>query len=265
MTTQIQKIHIKDITVIEGNHRKVNPKKISVLERSMKEIGQKTPISVREGKVGTVLVAGNQRLKAAMSLGWDTIECIVIDGIMDANLWKVAENLHRANLSALERSEQVAEWRRLKKEKRKAGQTALPGGRQPSDRGVSRAAKELAVSREEVRRSDIIAGIAPKAKKAAEAAGLGDNQGALLKIAKESTPEEQLDKVRKLTKRKPTRSSSLSPEQEEQFRKLRRAFELLPNFRRKWNAAAAAVREKFIRTVLRPAGDKTESGEGLDE
>jgi hypothetical protein len=40
-------------------------------------------------------------------------------GDVDAKLWEIAENLHRAELTKLQHDEQVAEWIRLTNEKEK--------------------------------------------------------------------------------------------------------------------------------------------------
>jgi hypothetical protein len=45
---------------------------------------------------------------------------------VDSRLWEIAENLHRAELSTLERSDQIAEWVRLAEEK--VAQLAPPLG-----------------------------------------------------------------------------------------------------------------------------------------
>jgi ParB family chromosome partitioning protein len=99
-------------------------------------------------------------------------------------LWEIAENLHRADLSAMERAEQIAEYARLAKEKRESEKPAqlapVSGGR--GNRGGDRqAARDLGLTRDEVRRAERVAAIAPEAKEAARKAGLGDNQSALLR------------------------------------------------------------------------------------
>jgi hypothetical protein len=79
-------------------------------------------------------------------------------------------------------------------------QVAHPGGQQPHDRGISRAAKILGFTREEVRRSQAIAGISEEAKEI----GLDKKQSALLKIAKENGSKAQLAKIEEIKASKPT-------------------------------------------------------------
>ena len=87
------------------------------------------------------------------------------------------QNLHRAELSALERAEQIDEWRMLTAEK-KGAQLAPPGGSQPNEAGIKATAKELGIPKREVQRSEKIASISDDAKAAAREAGLDDNHSA---------------------------------------------------------------------------------------
>jgi hypothetical protein len=70
------------------------------------------------------------------SLGTKMIEAHVVSWNKAlARMWEISENLHRAELTKLERSEQIAEWRAL----RAASQVATPsGGKQPKRRGDPR-------------------------------------------------------------------------------------------------------------------------------
>ena len=59
----------------------------------------------------TILIEGRHRIEALRSLGISKIPCHVIDtSKADAELLEIAENLHRAELTQLQRSEQVARW-----------------------------------------------------------------------------------------------------------------------------------------------------------
>ena len=83
---------------------------------SIARIGLKTPISVqyRGDEEGFFLVAGRHRLQACIELGWTDIP-VLEEGSssLDARMWEIAENLHRADLTALEHDEHVAEWMKL--------------------------------------------------------------------------------------------------------------------------------------------------------
>jgi hypothetical protein len=90
-----------------------------------------------------------------------------------ARLWEISENLHRAELSVLERSLQIAEW------------TKLTAGAQvgPKPKSVRAVAREISVTRQEVARAQKIATISPEAREAVVEAGLDNNQSALIAIA----------------------------------------------------------------------------------
>lgn len=151
---------------VPKKHREINSAKLPIIMNSMREIGLKTPITVRRGRKGLVLVVGRHRLEAAKRLRWDKILCVVGDGDKnERQLWAIAENLHRTGLSRIERADLTALWDKIFKRRTEGAQTAQPGGRQPHDKNNSKAAKELGKSRDEVRRDKIIAGLSKGAKK----------------------------------------------------------------------------------------------------
>jgi ParB family chromosome partitioning protein len=160
----------------------------------MQTIGLKTPITVRyvelapedygpDGKVDKmVVVTGAHRLAAAKQLGWEKIECFVVSDCdeVDAELWEIAENLHRAILTALERDEQVARWIELQEQKRISAQSEQKIGRGRPKGGVSTAAREIGVEKEDARRAVKVAALSPEAKEVAREVGLDDTRTALL-------------------------------------------------------------------------------------
>lgn len=101
-------------------------------------------------------------------------------------MWEVSENLHRAELTVLQRSEQVARWVELADGvSAQLGQKSSKG--RPEGRpegGDAKAARELNLDRKEVQRAKKIADLSPEAKAAAQEAGLADIQSALLAAAK---------------------------------------------------------------------------------
>jgi len=178
-------LSLDDIDVPSGR-RAVNRETVKTLAESIKRIGLRQPISVTSPvKNRYRLITGAHRLEAVRANGDHMILSSVMDvSELDARLWEISENLHRADLSKLERSEQVAEWVRLTEDKRAKAQVAPwdhTGGR--ADKGINAAVRDLGIDRTEAQRSVKIAGIAPEAKEAAREAGLDDNQSALLKIA----------------------------------------------------------------------------------
>jgi ParB family transcriptional regulator, chromosome partitioning protein len=171
--------------------RPYNATDVMALVGSIRAIGLVTPLTVirRDGRF--VLVAGRHRLEALRVIGADKVPVRIVDmDDIDARLWTISENLHRTELTALERSEQIAEWIKLTAEKAEADKNAEvlaqvaqnPQGGRPEG-GVRAAARELGVDRDSARRAVKIASITSEAKEAVRSAGLADNQSALLKVA----------------------------------------------------------------------------------
>ena len=190
--------------VVRGRLRPLDDDAVRALMNSITKIGLQSPITVRierefDGRGNAVeetpvLIAGAHRLEAAKRLGWHFIDAYVFEGDeRDARMWEIAENLHRADLTVLERSEQVSEWVRLAEEREVLAQLApKPQGGRPQG-GTRAAARDIGVTRDEARRSEKVAALAPEAKEAARAAGLDDNQSALLAAAKAETAAAQVE------------------------------------------------------------------------
>lgn len=203
----------------------LNEQSITALIESIGRIGLQIPITVRwdkdeDGYATIVLVAGHHRLEAYKRLDIALIDCVVFDGTdLEARLWEIAENLHRAELTVLERSEHIAEWVRLTEENLGgpswAGQLDARGQRkspqqQPS--GINAAVLELpGVTRQEAQRSVKITALAPEAKAAAKAAGIDDNQSALLRVkaAGENVADQVAAVAREKTKKPETKEKWL--------------------------------------------------------
>lgn len=108
---------------------------------------------------------------------------------------EIAENLHRRELGEIERAELLARWvemvdrrpdqsaqvAQIETSKREDGR----GHRKPG--GVSKAARDLGLPRDQVARAVKIASLTPEAK----AAGRNAPQAVLLEAAKEETAERQ--------------------------------------------------------------------------
>lgn len=113
-----------DDIVIGERHRALSSDAVQRLAGSMRDIGLKQPISVRvvdemelHGEMTSgvpVLVAGAHRLAAAKSLGWSHIDCIEVeDDPVQAELWEIAENLHRCDLTKEQRDEHIRRYAEL--------------------------------------------------------------------------------------------------------------------------------------------------------
>jgi ParB/RepB/Spo0J family partition protein len=197
---RVSRIAVEAVKTI-GKRRSLDEEKVGAIAASMSQIGLRTPITVREEKKKSVLVCGLYRLEAAKRLKWETIPCFIFPGNdTESRPWQISEDIYRAERTVLERAEGINELRALISGK--VGQVAPPGGKQPKDVGVNKAAKALGFTKEEIRRSRAIAGISAEAKEEAKNLGLDDNQDALLEIAKLPTPETQCKAVQALDERK---------------------------------------------------------------
>ena len=112
---QITKLKVNDI-VVKDRLRGVDSEKVERLKESIQRVGLIHPITVSGG----VLVAGLHRLTAHRELGIEEIDCHIIDD--DELLQKeieIDENLHRKELTVLERGKMESikkkneeEWRK---------------------------------------------------------------------------------------------------------------------------------------------------------
>jgi hypothetical protein len=99
--------------------RPLDNAKVTALAESIRQIGLRTPITTRrvprEDGYVWLLVAGHHRIEAMRQLGEARIDAIAVEAENDttAKLWEIAENLHRANLSAQEEADQTQRWREL--------------------------------------------------------------------------------------------------------------------------------------------------------
>ena len=192
---KIGHIFVEDVEV--GNRlRPINERTVVALAESMQRLGQLSPISVyRKDDNSLRLVTGLHQLEAAKSMGWQEIEAVFSTGNeIERELQEIAENLHRSELTALERDTQIGRWAELTASK--VGQIGPPsGGAQPAEKGVRKVARELKLNRKDVERAVKVASLSAEAMQAARVAGLDDNRTALLDVAKEATPEAQVARI----------------------------------------------------------------------
>jgi hypothetical protein len=183
-----------------------------------------------------------------------------------ARLITIEENLFRKDLTVLERAEQYAEWFRIAKHLEVSGQDVRkPKGGRPQG-GLSKLARELPISgktvearRKTMERSKAIAAIYPNAKEAIKKAKLDNNQKALLKIAKENTPYDQIKKARELRTIRNTRRAAIKKQLRETmprekrgiYKDLLAAWDASPMFQKAWRRTPRELGERFINEVLR--------------
>jgi uncharacterized ParB-like nuclease family protein len=211
---------------IPATARPYNASAVVDLSNSIAAIGlQSAPTLVeRDGKFR--LVAGRHRLEAMKVLGHENIFARVVNfDDIEARLWSISENLHRAELTVVQRSEQVAEFAELIKHRRPPGlvqaapdrtgevsaqlthpeakpvQVAHVSGGRGNEGGDSLAARKLGISREDVHRAQTVASLPEETKQAARDLGLDDNQSALLAAAKKPTGAAQIAELTSIAER----------------------------------------------------------------
>ena len=251
-------LSVEDIE-IPTSHRSTAEDQILSLMDSIRAIGMQNPITVREkSKSKYQLVAGAHRLRAVLKLGHSLI-CARIVCRETAQIFTISENLHRVELTKLERAEAIAKYIELRK---KGGPDAQParGGKQPLDKGNSRIARELGFARKIVRNAKKIAQIDAKAKLLLRANGLDDVEKTLVQLA-EFEPEDQLKQVEQLIgvqppqrRKKSTAKATcgLDLGQRADLIELKRHWCNL-KFRVKYERAPDVVQMAFIKQVLRTA------------
>ena len=191
---QVREIAIDEIT-IPPTKRRINEEAVKGLMTSMDKLGLQTPPTVyRDEKTGQpTLLVGRHRLEAARRLGWKTIPASIVAWQPDQRRgWELSENVDRAELTVLERAEQIAELIKLEVRPSPDEELTQPvsvskGGRGKKG-GIRNAAKNLGLNREDARRSVKIAGLPVDAKKFAEKHGLGNNLRVLQTAAEAKDP-----------------------------------------------------------------------------
>lgn len=194
--------------------RALNEGALASLMASIERLGQLQPITVYTvDNSAAHLIAGMHRLEAMKRLGREDIDAVFVTANeVDRELHEIAENLHRAELTALERDEQIARWIELTQAKIISAQVAqkfdtknIPRGPGRPESGLSAAARDIGVDRDSAMRAKKVASIADDAKEAARQHNLDDNRSALLDVARQPV-ERQVERVREIAAAKEARS-----------------------------------------------------------
>jgi ParB/RepB/Spo0J family partition protein len=296
VTSSVRVIEVRDIKiadiVVGQNRRPLNPKKVEEIARSIAEVGQTNPITVRLRNDGRFdLVSGGHRIAAKKMLGSDEVRAQIVEGPeIDVRLWGIADDLHQPNLTALEEAERVAEWVKLIEERHSIdgeNVSKRKGGR--PEGAITKAARELPLKgktqkarRKEIERRMKIASISLEAKAAVRDAGLDDTPSALRKVAQEGTPEAQIAKVQEIAKGKATpwarasgaktkgrmkkakkvaAGSSMTEEDKKALANLMEAWNGLRELKCGFVEASPIVRERFIEKIMQPVADNENDAE----
>lgn len=243
--------------------------RVEMLAQSLRVIGLRTPITVRNGlsivrgrpTPGYEIVAGRHRLAAAKSLGWTEIDAFIMGGSAeDAELWEIDENFARADLTDAQRADHHKRRAKILAER---GEVAVNGGDRRSDKQFAnlksyadQAAETLGVHPNTVRRDmrradriepDVLAGVT----------GTDLDKGVVLDELVATPRDQQAAKLEEIRDRRsmvrPAPDPLNDPEaHEKQLSALMSA----------WNRAAGVVREEFLLRIEQPVFDATSAGRG---
>lgn len=234
---------IEEIIIGEGR-REVNAAAVKRLAESIEKVGLRHPITVRERGDKYQLIAGMHRIEACKRLGRDFVPATIVKMTNDdARLWEISENLHRADLSKIERDENVAEW--IKITDRISSQVDRKVGR--PEGGVEAAARELGVDRMDAHRAVKVASLSNEAKDAAREHHLDNNRSALLEAARETEPEKQVAKIVRIA------AVKLADAPLNDFESKEKQVAALTSA---WNKAGTEAREEFLSRIDKPLMDK---------
>lgn len=137
MIARERRTRVVDLQKIESadGPRPIDEGAVERLAASMSQIGMHTPIVVESAGTDARgdnlyrVVSGRHRVAAARKLGWPAIEAMTFedhpafDGMEDADfdalaeMWAIAENLHRADLSKEQRDQQIRRYAELLRER----------------------------------------------------------------------------------------------------------------------------------------------------
>lgn len=239
-------ITIDDID-IPDSRREVNAGAVKRLAESIDKIGLRHPITVREKGDRYVLVAGRHRIEAYKKMGIEYIPATIVKMTNDdARLWEIAENLHRAELTKLERDDNIAEW--IKITERVSSQVAKkPEGGRPEG-GVNAAARELGVDKDDAYRAVKVASLSDEAKDAARETGLDNNRSALLDAASKPTVAEQVASIHQ----RHTAGAKIIKLADDPLNDAEAAEKQVAVLMSAWNKAGQAAREEFLCRIDRP-------------
>src|SRR5260370_38970630 len=113
---QMKQMKPQDIVVNPQVRKASDPKKQEELNASVKALGILQPLLVM---ISGVLLAGHRRLIAALAAGLETVPVIITDRLLsdsEIRVLQLTDNMHRADLKAIEQVEGVEEVARLNHE-----------------------------------------------------------------------------------------------------------------------------------------------------
>jgi ParB/RepB/Spo0J family partition protein len=192
-------------------NREVCKEAVIGIKDSIARIGLQNPISLRridDDSYDYEVIAGHHRFLACRQLGMKTIPSRILSGV-NAKLQRHSENLHRVELTLLQRFEDIAGYQKAIIK----GAKNTPGGVQPCNKGISETARELKTSRKKVQHAIKASKLEPDVKRAIAAAGFANSESFINRMAQlDSREERERELLRAKSRSRATyRSSGPSP------------------------------------------------------
>lgn len=250
-------IMIDDIIVNEGR-REINSASVKKLAQSIEQVGLRHPITVKRKGDKYTLIAGRHRLEAYKKLGREYISASIVTMTNDeARLWEIAENLHRSELTKLERDDNIAEWikitERLQSRQSDGNESKREDGRgHRQEGGIAAASRELGVEESDARRSVRVSSLSDEAKDAARETGLDNNRSALLEAASKPTVAEQVAAIHQ----RHTAGPKVIKIADDPLNDAEAAEKQVAALMSAWNRAGSVAREEFLCRIDRPIMDR---------
>lgn len=200
-STTVTKIMLSAVQSFAA-YRVPSEQTITELVDSIKRVGLRHPIAVRPipawGPKTYELVSGRHRFEAYKRLGLVEIEATILSK-REARIFQHSENLHRKDLTPLERYDALAGYCREVERS--------DGGRQPHDRGISATAKKGGIDRKVVRFALQAQKLSPKARAMLTKMG-GKAKAVLINKVSAEQPEKQAALLTELKATKKRRGGS---------------------------------------------------------
>jgi ParB-like chromosome segregation protein Spo0J len=243
---------------IASRCRPVIPKLVETLVAEIPKDGLRTPLTITWLDGVAHLVVGLQRLEALKILDWDAVPCVCENDKIAAQRWQIGENLHRGELTKLQRANQTAALLELETNSEGiSGEKAQKKKRGRPEAGDAKAARTINVRGKTVdaKRKNIgfdrkVSGIHADAQRAMVQAGLDDDGDALGKVAKQPTREAQLAKVKALAKSSNKAGRGPTEDEPDDAKPplviLKREWKKAKKLRAAWENASLADRRAFI-------------------
>ena len=176
--------------------------------------------STQSGKDEFTLLAGRDRLRAAIVVGLEKLPCMVVESAStNASMISIAENIFRKEVPALDKAEMLCVWLQFAPTKIVISRqhVAKFHGRPKATINYaidhfSHYGRSVAARRKEARRAQKINALPADVKAAAREANLHSNQRALLDIAKTSGLRAKLRLIGELAEANRTPSNNVKSE-----------------------------------------------------